>query len=81
MGVTLVQFQEICIFPIDFNDFINSSGHFSTEFGSFGGHFGAIFGIWGDFEALSEPVRWRKALDGKCDVYMWGLGGARKRKC
>ena len=37
MGVTLVQFQEILIFPIDFNDFINSSGHFWTDLGSHNG--------------------------------------------
>ena len=47
MGVTFVQFQKIFIFPIGFNDFINSSGHFRTDLGSFGGHFGVIFGIWG----------------------------------
>ena len=29
-----------------------------------------------------ESEKWsRKALDGKCDGYMWGLGGAKKRKC
>ena len=54
-------FSKKLIFPIDFNDFINSSGHFRTDLGSFGGHFGVIFGIWGDFEALSEPIRRRKA--------------------
>ena len=57
----MVQFQEILIVPIDFNNFINSSGHFRTDLGSFGGHVGAIFGIWGDFEASSEPIRRRKA--------------------
>ena len=36
MGVTFVQFQEILIFPIDFNDFINSSGHFRTDLGHLG---------------------------------------------
>ena len=31
---------------------------------------------------LSESEKWsRKTLDGKCDGYMWGLGGAKKRKC
>ena len=30
----------------------------------------------------SESEKWsRKTLDGKCDGYMWGLGGAKKRKC
>ena len=30
----------------------------------------------------SESEKWsREALDGKCDGYMWGLGGAEKRKC
>ena len=30
----------------------------------------------------SEGEKWsRKTLDGKCDGYMWGLGGAKKRKC
>ena len=29
-----------------------------------------------------ESEKWsRKALDGKCDGYMWGLGGAKNRKC
>ena len=29
---------------------------------------------------LSESEKWsREALDGKCDGYMWGLGGAEKR--
>ena len=31
---------------------------------------------------LSESEKWsRKTLDGKYDGYMWGLGGAKKRKC
>ena len=30
----------------------------------------------------SESEKWsRKTLDGKCDGYMWGFGGAEKRKC
>ena len=30
----------------------------------------------------SESEKWsRKTLDGKCDGYMWGLGGVKKRKC
>ena len=30
---------------------------------------------------LLESEKWsRKALDGKCDGYMWGLGGPKKRK-
>ena len=30
----------------------------------------------------SESEKWsRKTLDGKCDVYLRGLGGAEKRKC
>ena len=30
----------------------------------------------------SESEKWsRKTLDGKCDGYMWGPGGTRKRKC
>ena len=30
----------------------------------------------------SESEKWsRKTLDGKCDGYMRGLGGAEKRKC
>ena len=68
LGITLVQFQKIFIFPIDFNDFISSSGHFGialgsfgVTLGSFGAHFGVIFGIWGDFGALSGPIRRRKA--------------------
>ena len=29
-----------------------------------------------------ESESWsQKTLDGKCDGYMWGLGGAKKRKC
>ena len=31
---------------------------------------------------LPDNEKWsRKTLDGKCDGYMWGLGGAKKRKC
>ena len=48
-------------FPIDFNDFINSSGHFGIDLVSCEGRFGVIFGIWGGFGALSEPIRRRKA--------------------
>ena len=33
----------------------------------------------GDFGALCEPSRRRKALDGTCDGYMWRRGGAEKR--
>ena len=33
---TLVQFQEIFIVPVDFNDFLNSSGHLGIDLGSFG---------------------------------------------
>ena len=34
------------------------------------------------YEKLSESEKWsRKTLDGKRDGYMWGLGGAKKRKC
>ena len=30
----------------------------------------------------SENEKWsRKTSDGKCDGYMWGLGGAKKPKC
>ena len=61
LEVTLVQFQEIFIFQIDFNDFLNSSGHLGIDLGSFGGRFGVIFSIWGDFGGLSQPVRGRKA--------------------
>ena len=33
-------------------------------------------------KSWSESEKWsRKSLDGKCDGYMWGLGGAKKRKC
>ena len=49
------------------------------------GHFGVILGLnlayQDDFGALCEPFRRRKALDGTCDGYMLGLGGAEKRKC
>ena len=42
-----------------------------------GGHFQKKYG-----KKLSESEKWsREALDGKCDGYMWGLGGAEKRKC
>ena len=44
LEVTLVQFQEILIFPIDFNDFTSNSGHLAIDLGSFGGHFAVIFG-------------------------------------
>ena len=37
-------FKKYSFSPIDFNDFINSSGHFRTDLGSFGGHFAVIFG-------------------------------------
>ena len=36
LGITLVQVQKILISPIDFNDFISSSGHFGIALGSFG---------------------------------------------
>ena len=33
-------------------------------------------------KSWSESEKWsRKSLDGKCDGYMWGLVGAKKRKC
>ena len=32
----------------------------------------------GDFGALSEPFRRRKAFDGDFDAYVCGLGGAKK---
>ena len=33
-------------------------------------------------QKLSEGEKWsRETLYGKCDGYMWGLGGAQKRKC
>ena len=33
-------------------------------------------------QTLSESEKWsRKTLDVKCDGYMRGLGGAKKRKC
>ena len=33
-------------------------------------------------KSWSESEKWsRKSLDGKCDGYMWGLGGAKKWKC
>ena len=38
LEVTLVQFQEIFIFLIDFNDFTSKSGHLAIDLGSFGGH-------------------------------------------
>ena len=42
-----------------------------------GGHFQK-----NDEKTLSESEKWsRKTVDGKCDGYMWGLGGAEKRKC
>ena len=47
----------------------------------FGGSLGSDLAYEGDFGALCEPFRRRKALDYKCDGYMWGLGGAKKRKC
>ena len=59
--VTLVQFQEIFIFPIDFNVFLNSSGHSGIDLGSFGGRFEVIFSICGVIGGLSKPTRRRKA--------------------
>ena len=47
---------------VNFNDFINCSGHFGIDLGSFGGHFGVVFGIWGGFEALSEPISTSKCV-------------------
>ena len=42
-----------------------------------GAHFQKIYE-----KKWSESEKWsRKTLDGKCDGYMWGLGGAKKRKC
>ena len=33
-------------------------------------------------KSWSESEKWsRKSLDGKCDGYMWGHGGAEQRKC
>ena len=61
LEVTLVQFQEIFIFRIDFNDFTSNSGHLAIDLGSFGGRFGVIFSVWGDCGSLSEPIRRRKA--------------------
>ena len=61
MGVAFVSFQKIFIFTIDFNDFIDSSGHFGIDLVSCEGRFRVIFGIWGGFGALSEPIRRRKA--------------------
>ena len=72
----MVQLQEIIISPIDFNDFTSNSGHSGIDLGSFGGCFGVISSIWVDCGSLSEPIRRRKARDGKCDGYMWELGGA-----
>ena len=35
-----------------------------------------------NMKKLSGSEKWsRKTLAGKCDGYMWGLGGAKKRKC
>ena len=60
-------------------------GHFGATLGHFGVTLGSLRGQIlvheGDFGALCEPFRRRKALDGACDGYMWGLGGAKKRKC
>ena len=59
--------------------------HFGLTLGSLWGDFGVTLGsdlaYEGDYGALSEPFRRRKALDYKCDGYMWRLGGAKKRKC
>ena len=42
-----------------------------------GAHFQKTHG-----KKLSESEKWsQKTLDGKCDGYRWGLGGAKKRKC
>ena len=57
----MLHFQKAFIFPTDFNDFTRNPGPFGIDLGSFGGHFGIIFGIWGDFGALYEAVRRRKA--------------------
>ena len=56
MGVTLVQFQEILIFPIDFNDFTSNSSHLAIDLGSFGGHFGVIFGTLEPLCGTWEPL-------------------------
>ena len=52
LGCIKAVFKKTFIFPIDFNDFINSSDHFGLALGLFGvtlgscgGHFGVIFGI------------------------------------
>ena len=49
--------------------------------GDFGVTSGLDLAYEGDYGALCEPFRRRKALDYKCDGYVWGLGGAEKRKC
>ena len=56
-------------------------GYFGSLWGYFGVTLGSNLGHQGDFGGLCEPFRRRKALDYKCDGYMWGLGGAKKRKC
>ena len=55
--------------------------HPGELWGDFGVTLGSDLAYEGDYGALCEPFRRRKALDGKCDGYMWGLGGAEKRKC
>ena len=61
------------------------SGDCGDTLGSLWNQIGATLGLnlvhEGDFGALCEPFRHRKALDRTCDGYMCGLDEAEKRKC
>ena len=50
--------------------------HPGELWGDFGVTLGSDLAYEDDFGTLYEPFRRRKALDYKCDGYMWGLGGA-----
>ena len=52
-GVTLACFQNVFIFPKDFNDFIKLGGGFAVDLGLFWGHFWhmkvTLGPLWGHF--------------------------------
>ena len=65
---------------VNFNDFINSSGHFGIDLGSFGGHFGVIFGIWGALKPYLSQFDVEKLEMASVMGICGSLVGPKKRK-
>ena len=42
---------------------------------------GVMFTLGFALTKWQHEQKQQKTLDGKCDGYMWGFGGAKKRKC